>query len=137
MSIQPKKRKMLHSGREKLMLDVRPMLIKKGITNAFTYLRKTVGLPANFCTQLCAGKVYRIPTQYLEQLCVTLNCTPNDLYIYKTPPQETLGENHALAKLYNPTAPNKDLLMRLKSMSPEELDAFYLSIEKQAESTLD
>ena len=131
MNIYPKKRKKPHTGHEKLVLDVRPILQAKGIVNMYSYLKKVVGLPPTYCTQLCTGKAYRITNQYIEALCTTLNCTPNHLYQYNTPPTDTIGTNHALAALYKPTTAYKKLQEKLKGMSPEQMEEFYEGLEKE------
>ncbi|NQW42496.1 MAG: helix-turn-helix domain-containing protein [Bacteroidetes bacterium] len=130
MNIYRKKRSQPNTGREKLVLDVRPLLAAKGIANGYTYLHKVVGLPTSYAKQLSQGKAYQISNKYMEALCVTLNCTPNHLYHYTTPPTETIGTDHALAELYRPSADYKGLLKKLEKMSPQELEEFYKGIEK-------
>ena len=131
MSIYRKKRMKPYTGYEKLVLDVRPLLAAKGITSAFTYLKKVVGLPINYAHNLSKGKAYQISNKYMEALCTTLNCTPNDLYQYTTPPTETVGANHALAALYKPTKDYNKLQEKLKGMNPQQLEQFYEGLEKE------
>jgi len=129
MPIKPKKRSLAHTGREKLVLDVRPLLAAKGIANAYTYLHKVVGLPSSYAQQLSQGKAYQISNKYMEALCVTLNCTPNHLYHYTTPPNETIGTDHALAELYRPAKDTQALLKKIQGLKPEQLDKFYKDME--------
>ena len=129
MAIHPKKRMKVKSGHERLVLDVRPLLAARGIVNVFTFLKKNIGLPNAFAHDLTHGRAYRISNLYLELLCTKLNCTPNDLFIFKEDPKQSIGEHHALAALYQNTL-NPTLLQKLKTLSPQELKAFYEQLDK-------
>ena len=129
MPFPSKKRIKVNSGRAKLVLDVRPILEAKGIVNVYTYLNKVVGIPASYAHSLSKGEAYRISNDYLEKLCTKLNCTPNDLFIFKEDPKQSIGEHHALAALYQNTL-NPTLLQKLKTLSAQELKAFYEQLDK-------
>jgi DNA-binding Xre family transcriptional regulator len=133
MGLLPKKRRKLSTGYEKLVLDVRPLLDARGVKNIFTYLKKTVRLPSTFAYALSTGKAYRISNQYMEQLCITLNCTPNDLYIYTADPDKTLAPNHALTPLHQKEIYNEKILNALKTMPIHELEAFYKQLVEKVE----
>ena len=125
MGLLPKKRRKASTGYEKLVLDVRPLLEARGVKNIFTYLKKNIGLPSTFAYALSTGKAYRITNQYMEQLCIGLNCTPNDLYLYTADPIKTLVPNHALTALYQKEIYNQKILNTLKTMPIQQLKAFY------------
>lgn len=131
MNIYRKKRTKLSTGREKLVLDVRPICHAKGITTIYSYLKKRVGLPATLCTQLSTGRAVRLTNGNMEAICIALNCTPNELYHYTTPPTETIGATHALAALYRPTTAAANILKKLEKMNPQELERFYEGMEKE------
>lgn len=121
------------TGHEKLVLDVRPLLDARGIKTAFTYLKKTIGLPNAFAFALSKGKAYRISNHYMELLCSRLNCTPNDLYQYTADPATTLAPNHALVPLHRRELYNEKILQSLKTMPIEELKAFYEKLNEKGE----
>ena len=129
MGLSPKKRRKASSGYEKLVLDIRPLLAARGIKNIFTFLKKNIGLPSTFAHALSTGKAYRITNQYMEQLCIGLNCTPNDLYLYTAEPEKTLAPNHALIALYQKDIYNQKILNSLKTMPIHQLKAFYEQLE--------
>jgi len=124
---------MPRTGREKLVLDVRPLLNAKGITKHHSFLTKTVGLPYSFATSLCSGKAFRISNKYLEQICTIMHCTPNDLYHYTKDPTETIGKDHPLAALYNAHIETEDILALLKKMSPQEIKKLYAGMRGEDE----
>jgi DNA-binding Xre family transcriptional regulator len=133
MGLLPKKRRKAKTGFEKLVLDVRPLLEARGVKNTFTFLKKNIGLPSTFAHALSTGKAYRITNQYMEQLCIGLNCTPNDLYIYTADPIKTLAPNHALIALYQKEIYNQKILNSLKTMPIHQLKAFYEQLEEGGE----
>jgi DNA-binding Xre family transcriptional regulator len=57
------------------------------------------GFAKSSATNLLNYASRRVTIEHLEKLCVLLNCTPSDLFEWRTRTNETLDEHHALNSL--------------------------------------
>ncbi len=133
MGINSKNKELRNTGKEKLVFDIRPILSSRGIKTVHSYLNKTVGLPNNLSSKLSKGQPCSMTNKYMEKLCVTLKCTPNDLYFYIEDPNKSIGFSHPLAQLYKLSQNESDVFNILKDMTPNELKEFhqYLKTRKK------
>lgn len=81
-----------------LYLNVGRVLNLRGIVKWFSYLHKN-GFIRSTATSLVSNKVYQIRFSLLEQLCLLLNCTPNDLFQWQPDEHQKVTENVALKVL--------------------------------------
>ena len=57
------------------------------------------GFAKSSATNLLKYLNLRVTVEHIEKLCLILNCTPNDLFEWRSRANESLAENHALNKL--------------------------------------
>ncbi len=57
------------------------------------------GFPASTASGMLNFRAAHIGIKSLEKLCVSLNCTPNDLFDWKDDDKTALGETHQLNTL--------------------------------------
>ncbi len=81
-----------------LHLDLYRVIEDKGIENAHLFLRQN-GFSAHVTSRLLNNKVDSISFKHLEQICLALNCTIDDIFSWKTEDPKQIYKNHALQKL--------------------------------------
>lgn len=81
-----------------LVFNLRRVLALRGIDKPFGFLLAK-GFTRTTAANLSNDRVLQIKVSHLEALCRTLNCTPNDLFEWKTDANTSLKENHALNSL--------------------------------------
>jgi DNA-binding Xre family transcriptional regulator len=57
------------------------------------------GFAKSSATNLLNYVSMRVTVEHVEKLCLLLNCTPNDLFEWRTRTNESLDEQHALNSL--------------------------------------
>jgi len=70
--------------------------------------------------KLLAGQPTRITNKSLTKLCLTLNCTPNDLLVFEEDPAQPLPPGHALKTLVRVADIN--LPEALRTLPPEKIE---------------
>lgn len=70
----------------------------KGISRPFTYFQN-LGYPRNLASRLSQNAIRTLSITKIEELCIHLNCTPNDLFEFRPNANKPLPENHALYQL--------------------------------------
>lgn len=70
----------------------------KGIHAPLTWMKRR-GIPDRAARQLLKGTGFRINYSYIEILCVGLQCTPDDLFMWEPNAGEMISANHPLEKL--------------------------------------
>lgn len=78
-----------------LKLNLNRIFKVKGIAKPNQYLIK-IGNSEVYASNLVSEKVTSVKFHKLEQMCIHLNCTPNDLFDYIPSKNHTLPANHAL-----------------------------------------
>ena len=82
-----------------LYLNVARVLNLRGITlHYYSYLAKK-GFGRSTASKLVTNQTWQIRYSLLEQLCLTLNCTPNDLFQWQPDEGQAITENTALKTL--------------------------------------
>lgn len=70
----------------------------RGIRRQFSYLVEK-GFIGSTAHRFINGEVRQIRLDHLEQLCLLLNCSPNDLFGWKADKNMSIAENHPLQTL--------------------------------------
>ena len=76
----------------------------RGIDKPYSFLVKN-GFGSSTASDLVNIKKPLVRTEYLERLCLLLNCTPNDLYEWKPDSGTSIAENHPLRALQKAEMP--------------------------------
>lgn len=92
----------------------------RGIEKPFTFLRKA-GFSENFASRVKNNRVARLNLEYIEKLCILLNCTPNDLMEWTPDQSNNIDKNHPLYKIQKPTK-IIDITKILNAVPIEKLD---------------
>ncbi|MFN0033396.1 MAG: helix-turn-helix domain-containing protein [Flavobacteriales bacterium] len=95
-----------------------PFIIAKGHAKPSVLLRKCGAAEATI-KALLTRPIANIKITTLTNLCLALNCTPNDLLTFTPPSGKPLPEGHALNTLA-PTAPF-DMLSALQNLPKDKL----------------
>lgn len=93
--IRRKKRGTLKPNTSSIVLNIVPILTIRNIKTPFTYLTKLGICPASV-SKMLSGKAVQINFKQLTNLCLHLNCTPNDLFAIR---EMSLPPIHQLNKL--------------------------------------
>jgi len=90
-----KKRGTLQPNKSSIVLHLKPILAARNIIHPAAFLIK-MGINNNSANKMLKGEAVQVNFRQLTSLCMTLNCTPNDLFALRdlTP---TVG--HQLEKL--------------------------------------
>ncbi len=75
--------------------NLKRIFTAKGILKPNKFLIQN-GHSKSYASSLMNDTVYSISLKKLEQLCVSLNCTPNDLFDFVPDKNVTVPEGHAL-----------------------------------------
>lgn len=70
----------------------------RGIERSYTYLVKQ-GVAAPSASKLLNGKTVHFKITHLEKICRILNCTPNDLFEWRSDEGAPVADSHALTTL--------------------------------------
>lgn len=81
-----------------LHLDLYRVFEDKGIDNPHHFLKQN-GFTAHTTSRLLNNKVESISFKHLEQICLLLNCSIDDLFSWKNNDKTGLYKNHELQKL--------------------------------------
>jgi DNA-binding Xre family transcriptional regulator len=103
-----------------LYLNVKRILDLRGISRPFAHLLNH-GFIRSTAHRFVRGDVTQIRLDHLEQLCLLLNCSPNDLFGWRPDKNMKVSENHPLQALGTPkNAPQLSELV--KDIPVEKLD---------------
>jgi putative transcriptional regulator len=81
-----------------LKLNINTLAKARGIKNLAAHLTK-FGFTYQPAFRLASGNIKSLPIRNIEKLCLALNCTPNDLFIFQPQANEPVPENHPLKPL--------------------------------------
>jgi len=98
-------------------LDLVRLMESKEIQNPAKYLVQA-GFTYHVANKLLKGQVAKLNYDYLEKLCLLLNCTPNELMYWKPGAGIKATDKIALSKLSG--RQRKDNLVRKINQLPEE-----------------
>jgi DNA-binding Xre family transcriptional regulator len=83
-----------------LKFTLKNILALRGITHPLGFLAKT-GFDYAMSHKLLKAESPSIKIKHIEQICVALNCTPNDLFEWKRDTNTVLPDSHSLNRLNN------------------------------------
>jgi DNA-binding Xre family transcriptional regulator len=81
-----------------LVFNINRIMALRGIHQRYGFLVKK-GFHRTVAANLANNRAANIKLAHLEKLCRLLNCTPNELFEFKSDANEMFPENHALNKL--------------------------------------
>jgi DNA-binding Xre family transcriptional regulator len=96
-----RKRGNLTPHQSSIVLHLKPILAARNILHPVAYLLK-IGINAYSADKILNGEAVQINFRQLTALCISLNCTPNDLLALRN---IQVPENHQLNKLQDISAP--------------------------------
>jgi len=79
------------------------------------------GFAKSSATNLLKYLNLRLTVEHVEKICLILNCTPNDLFEWRSRTNETLPENHALNALKRGNERSETLTELIKNIPVEKL----------------
>ncbi len=97
-----------------LVFNLLRVLEMKGITNPLSFF-SSIGYSRWTAYRMMRNDFTSFTPDKIERICFALNCTPNDLFQYKSAKGKSLPENHALHALVRADADHsvKDILQGL------------------------
>lgn len=107
-------------GKRMLTFNPRRMMAMRGIDRMFNFLNKN-GFIRSTASYLVSGKPSHIKIGHIEKICRLLNCTPNDLFEWKTGAGDDLPAEHALKSLIKEDLKQINLRAMLKDIPVEKL----------------
>lgn len=102
----------------------------KGITKPFSYL-KQAGFSASFATKIRNNRVNTLTLDIMEQLCLKLACTPNDLFDWAPNQGQDLEQSHPLFELQRRKDKIEDLYKTLNELPFAKLEEVQRLIRKK------
>jgi DNA-binding Xre family transcriptional regulator len=99
--------------------NLQPLLNARGIERHFNFL-VTAGITRNMATMLLNNTTGSISLRHMAKLCTLLNCTPNDLLVWRPSASAPLPAGHPLEALTT-EALSAELADKLKRMPLAEL----------------
>jgi len=110
-----------------LELRIKELLLQKGISKPFAWLRKQ-GISHTMAKKLLSGRYNRLPLEHLATICEQAWCTPNDLFAW-SPPDGSLDQpGHPLQALRRTTPPS-DVAKKMEKLTPQQLEEVGRFIE--------
>lgn len=95
------------------------MMERRQIQKPHRELVKT-GIAPSTATNLLNYHNVRVTVEHIEKICLALNCTPNDLFEWRSKANESIPENHALNSL-KPSETTENLSELMKTIPVEKL----------------
>lgn len=111
-----------------LKLSLIRALQLRGVGNHKRFLRD-LGFAASSVKGFLNGTAEQIKYEQLEQLCVALNCTPNDLFEWQPDERRQIAPTHSLNKLKK-----KNLAQMLNDVPLEkfeQVETLFDDLQKQ------
>ena len=84
-----------------LQLQLQASIAQRGVASPLKYLVKN-GFTYHTAHRILHNTVDSISFPHLEQLCLLLNCTINDLFVYTKGNNTNIADTHPLNKLSKP-----------------------------------
>ena len=110
-----------------LILDLNKLFKIRGINKKMSYLMQK-GFTHSKAQSLTSGRFKTIKVKDIEKLCLTFNCTPNDLFTYLSEEANPLPADSALnAFLHSPVL---DVSSVLKDVTIQEASELLDQLQK-------
>jgi DNA-binding Xre family transcriptional regulator len=103
-----------------LIFNPKRILMLRGIDKMFNYLHNH-GFIRSTASYLLDGTASHLKIEHIGKLCVILNCTPNDLFEWRTDSNTVLPENHALHAIMKEPQKALNLKKMLEDIPVERL----------------
>ena len=101
-----------------LTINIKQVLLNKGIARPFTFLRR-VGISKDMAHKLLKGTYHRLDLEAIHKICYTAWCTPNDLLVWTPPNPVSNIPNHPLQAMK--AKQSFELLKKIQKLSPEQM----------------
>jgi DNA-binding Xre family transcriptional regulator len=102
-----------------LYIDIQKACSNKGVSDPRKFLL-SIGFSHAATSRMLNNTYESLKFEAVEQICLHLNCTPNELMSWK-PKDNANATNHALDKL-KPIAAQDSITGKLKRLSPDKLE---------------
>lgn len=114
-----------------LKFELQSLMESREVQDPLRFLIK-VGFNYHTAHRLLRTNSRSIRMDHVEQLCIALNCTPDDLLVWEVP--RTMGNlsKHPLKKLTNRQRKGS-ILPKIKSLPQDKLDELRQYIDKLSE----
>lgn len=114
-----------------LKLKLEEVIQSRGIVNPYHYLVK------NGFNYYTAGRLLRnerdsVSYVHLEKLCLLLDCSPSDLFVWQPAKDADVAPNHSLQKL-RPKPDDLNLFQTLKKLPFDKLEQIKQFIKEMPE----
>ncbi len=117
-----------------LRLNLQPIFNARGIDKPYTFLVKA-GFAPHSATVILNSNLREIKLNYIEVLCESLNCEPNDLFLWVPDKGKMMNDKHPLYNLRNQSSDEDTFTMRdLPYKQLKELSSKLTAELKRAES---
>jgi len=103
-----------------LVFNLSRILALRGIDKPFAFLLRQ-GFHRQVASDLANDRVRNIKIAHLEKICRALNCTPNDLFEWKTDDKTAIAGSHSLQVLQR-SQPAPPLSQIVKDIPVDKLD---------------
>lgn len=115
-----------------LIFNPKRMFKMRGIGRPWAALVKA-GLSGGTATKILNYYNTRMTVEHVERMCVLLNCTPNDLFEWRSKPNETLTEDHALNSMKREGSPEdlSELIKKIPIDKLSQLDEFVRGLQNK------
>jgi len=114
-----RKRGDLTPRQSSIVLNLKPIMTARQVIFPYAFLRK-IGISSNSVNKMLNGEAVQINFRQMTAMCLSLNCTPNDLFSLREL-QQHMPENHQLHKLQDVNQPVIELQDFYKDKSLEEI----------------
>ena len=104
-----------------LYLDIKKACNNKGIDDARHWMTRN-GFSHVVTTRLLNNKQESINFVILENLCIKLNCTPNELFSWQPDVVGVVATTSAALQKLKPIAAKDSVGGKLKALSPDKLE---------------
>lgn len=116
-----------------LSLNLKIIFAARGIENPYTYLVKA-GFTRNAASRLLNNSNQSFPIKHIENLCLLLHCTPNDLLVWQPASnQSPLANNHPMHQL-RPQPALQSVSELLKQMPLNDLKNLVTQLHTQKDN---
>lgn len=103
-----------------LKMNLHGVMRQRGIPNPTHFLVKN-GFTYHTANRLLRNAQDSVSNKNLEKLCLLLNCTIDDLYVWQKPKDAPISKEHPLHKLL-PKVEELDMLQKMQELPLEKLE---------------
>ena len=104
-----------------LDLNLKRLFELRGIARPFSFMLEN-GFIRSTAHKFVHGQVWQIKLNQIEKLCLILNCTPNDLFVWRADKNTAVPESHAIKALVKKESTLPPISLLVKDIPIEKLD---------------